>query len=124
MALLCKICAIHIKIHKLLLFLNDLYIESTLLDFFEEYRSNKAAEKLKELVATSTSVIRDGKQIDIPLFLYSNGHDSDPEFHKSMKILLRFRKAEVLFKATRCRSLTLIKRVFLQTCRASAGALR
>ena len=44
-----------------------LVLVSTLLDFFEEYRSNKAAEKLKELVATFTSVIRDGKQIDIPI---------------------------------------------------------
>ena len=40
---------------------------STLLDFFEEYRSNKAAEKLKELVATTTLVIRDGKEIQIPI---------------------------------------------------------
>lgn len=40
---------------------------STLLDFFEEYRSNKAAEKLKELVATTTVVIRDGKEIQIPI---------------------------------------------------------
>ena len=40
---------------------------STLLDFFEEYRSNKAAEKLKELVATETFVIRDGKEIKIPI---------------------------------------------------------
>ena len=40
---------------------------STLLEFFEEYRSNKAAEKLKELVATTTSVIRDGKEIKIPI---------------------------------------------------------
>lgn len=40
---------------------------STLLDFFEEYRSNKAAEKLKELVATTTTVIRDGKEIEIPI---------------------------------------------------------
>ena len=30
-----------------------LITSSTLLDFFEEYRSNKAAEKLKELVATT-----------------------------------------------------------------------
>ncbi len=29
-----------------------LVIASTLLDFFEEYRSNKAAEKLKKMVAT------------------------------------------------------------------------
>ncbi len=40
---------------------------STLLEFFEEYRSNKAAEKLKELVATTTTVIRDGKEIQIPI---------------------------------------------------------
>ena len=40
---------------------------STLLDFFEEYRSNKAAEKLKELVATTTNVIRDGKEIQVPI---------------------------------------------------------
>ncbi len=40
---------------------------STLLDFFEEYRSNKAAEKLKELVATTTTVIRNGKQKQIPI---------------------------------------------------------
>ena len=44
-----------------------LVLASTLLDFFEEYRSNKAAEKLKELVATTTSVIRDGKEIKIPI---------------------------------------------------------
>ncbi len=40
---------------------------STLLEFFEEFRSNKAAEKLKELVATNTTVIRDGKEIQIPI---------------------------------------------------------
>lgn len=40
---------------------------STFLDFFEEYKSNQAAEKLKELVATSTTVIREGKEIAIPL---------------------------------------------------------
>ena len=40
---------------------------STLLDFFEEYKSNKAAEKLKEMVATTTTVIRDGKQAQIPI---------------------------------------------------------
>ena len=44
-----------------------LVIASTLLEFFEEYRSNKAAEKLKELVATTASVIRDGKEIQIPI---------------------------------------------------------
>ncbi len=40
---------------------------STLLDFFEEYRSNKAAEELKKMVATTTTVIRDGKEIQIPI---------------------------------------------------------
>ena len=44
-----------------------LVIASTLLDFFEEYRSNKAAEKLKKMVATKTTVVRDGKKIDIPI---------------------------------------------------------
>lgn len=44
-----------------------LVIASTLLEFFEEYRSNKAAEKLKELVATTANVIRDGKEIQIPI---------------------------------------------------------
>ena len=40
---------------------------STLLEFFEEYRSNKAAEKLKELVATTATVLRDDKEIQIPI---------------------------------------------------------
>ena len=40
---------------------------STLLDFFEEYRSNKAAEELKEMVATTTNIIRDGKEVQIPI---------------------------------------------------------
>lgn len=40
---------------------------STFLEFFEEYRSNKAAEKLKELVATTTTVIRDGKKVNLPM---------------------------------------------------------
>ena len=40
---------------------------STLLEFFEEFRSNKAAEKLKELVATTTTVLRDGKEVQIPI---------------------------------------------------------
>lgn len=38
---------------------------STLLDFFESYRSNKAAEKLREIVETTTTVIRDNKEINI-----------------------------------------------------------
>ena len=40
---------------------------STLLDFFESYRSNKAAEKLREIVETTTTVIRDNKEINIPV---------------------------------------------------------
>ncbi len=40
---------------------------STLLDFFEEYRSNKAAEELKQMVATTAVVIRDGKELQIPI---------------------------------------------------------
>ena len=44
-----------------------LVLISSILEFFEEYRSNKAAEKLKELVATKSTVIRDGKQILIPV---------------------------------------------------------
>ena len=45
-----------------------LVIASTLLEFFEEFRSNKAAEKLKELVGTTTLVLRDGKEIKIPIY--------------------------------------------------------
>ena len=44
-----------------------LVIASTLLEFFEEFRSNKAAQKLKELVATTTHVIRNNKEISIPI---------------------------------------------------------
>ena len=44
-----------------------LIITSTLLEFFEEFRSNKAAEKLKELVAATSTVIRDGKETKIPM---------------------------------------------------------
>lgn len=44
-----------------------LVLISSILEFFEEYRSNKAAEKLKELVATKTSVIRNGEKILIPV---------------------------------------------------------
>lgn len=40
---------------------------STFLEFWEEFRSNKAAEKLKELVATTTTVVRNGKTISIPI---------------------------------------------------------
>ena len=44
-----------------------LVLTSTLLEFFEEFRSNKAAEKLKELVGTTASVIRDEQEIKIPI---------------------------------------------------------
>lgn len=44
-----------------------LVLASTLLDFFEEFRSNKAAEKLKDLVATSSTVIRNGKETSISM---------------------------------------------------------
>jgi len=44
-----------------------LVLVSTILEFFEEYRSNKAAEKLKELVATTTTVLRNGKKENILL---------------------------------------------------------
>ena len=44
-----------------------LVLASTFLEFFEEYRSNKAAEKLKELVATTTTVIRNGNKIKLPI---------------------------------------------------------
>ena len=40
---------------------------TTLLDFVEEYRSNRAASKLKDLVATTCTVLRDGKQIALPI---------------------------------------------------------
>ena len=44
-----------------------LVLASTLLDFFSEYRSNLAAQKLKEMVATTTTVLRDGKKVKIPI---------------------------------------------------------
>ncbi len=50
-----------------------LVIASTLLEFFEEYNSNKAAEKLKELVATTANVLRDGKETLVPIKQISIG---------------------------------------------------
>ncbi len=50
-----------------ILVIGILVIASTLLDFFEEYRSNKAANELKELVATTCTVIRDGKEVQIQI---------------------------------------------------------
>ena len=35
---------------------------STFLEFFEVYRSNKAAQKLKKLVAVKVTVLREGKE--------------------------------------------------------------
>lgn len=44
-----------------------LVLASTLLEFFQEFRSNKAAEKLKEMVATTTLVLRNGLEVSIPI---------------------------------------------------------
>ena len=44
-----------------------LILISTLLDFFEVYKSNKAAEKLKKLVEVKTTVYRNGKEVKVPL---------------------------------------------------------
>lgn len=38
-----------------------------MLDFIESYKSNKAAEKLKEMVATTATVIRNNKEVEIPI---------------------------------------------------------
>lgn len=43
-----------------------LVLTSTLLEFFQEFKSNQAAAKLKEMVATQTTVIRKGKKTKIP----------------------------------------------------------
>ncbi len=40
---------------------------STFLEFIQEYRSNKAASKLRNMVATTCRVLRDGKQTQIPI---------------------------------------------------------
>ena len=75
---------------------------STLLDFFESYRSNKAAEKLREIVETTTTVIRDNKEINIPvknvtlgdIVLLSAGSiiPADLRIKKKKKILAEERK--------------------------------
>ena len=44
-----------------------LVLASTMLEFFEEFRSNKAAEKLKEMVATTATVIREGAKAKIQI---------------------------------------------------------
>ncbi len=43
-----------------------LILVSTFLEFFEVYRSNKAAEKLKNLVSARSNVLRNGKEVKIP----------------------------------------------------------
>lgn len=43
-----------------------LVFTSTFLEFFEEFKSNKAAQKLKEMVSAQSTVIRNGKKIKIP----------------------------------------------------------
>lgn len=40
---------------------------STILEFIEVYHSNQAAEKLKQMVATSATVLRDGEKKEVPL---------------------------------------------------------
>lgn len=40
---------------------------STLLEFVEEYRSNQAAAKLRSLVATTTTVLRDNVEVKVPI---------------------------------------------------------
>ena len=42
-----------------------LVFASTFLEFFEEYKSNKAAEKLKDLVSANATVLRNGKETKI-----------------------------------------------------------
>ena len=44
-----------------------LVLASTFLEFFQEYRSNKSAEKLKEIVATTCMVIRSGQELKVPI---------------------------------------------------------
>ena len=44
-----------------------LILISTLLEFVSEYRSNKAASKLKSLVETTATVIRNGEEKKIPV---------------------------------------------------------
>ncbi|MDB4978696.1 MAG: magnesium-translocating P-type ATPase [Candidatus Peribacteria bacterium] len=40
---------------------------SVSLNFFQEHRANKAAEKLKARVATTATVLRDGKKVELPI---------------------------------------------------------
>ncbi len=43
-----------------------LVLVSTVLEFTEEYKSNKAVAKLKELVETTCSVLRNGEKLEVP----------------------------------------------------------
>lgn len=40
---------------------------SVTLDFFQEYKANAAAEKLRQYVAVRATVLRDGLPVDIPI---------------------------------------------------------
>lgn len=44
-----------------------LVLVSSILEFFSEYRSNKAASKLRSLVATEALVLRNNEKINIPI---------------------------------------------------------
>lgn len=50
---------------KNLVIIFSMVLASVVLDFFEEHSANNAAEKLKEKVTTTATVIREGKQRDI-----------------------------------------------------------
>ena len=41
---------------------------SVTIDFFQEYRATQAAELLKQKIITKASVLRDGKQLELPIF--------------------------------------------------------
>ena len=44
-----------------------LILVSSFLEFFEVFKSNKAAEKLKKMVSVKATVLRNGKEVKIPL---------------------------------------------------------
>ncbi len=50
-----------------------LVITSTFLEFVQEYRSNKAALKLRSMVATTATVLRDGKKVNLAIKEIVNG---------------------------------------------------
>jgi len=43
-------------------------IISVTIDFFQEYKAEQAAELLKRKIITNASVLRDGKQLELPIF--------------------------------------------------------